>query len=122
MNDFKIKAKGINRLKEASGYSVSGFQHCYKNEQAFKMELYALGLLLLPGYVLADSFLEFAILISTLLFVLLIEVINSAIEAAVDRMGNEYNEFSKVAKDCGSLAVMISIIIALLIWAAVLIK
>lgn len=122
MSEFKIKAKGINRLKEASGYSVSGFQHCYKNEQAFKMELYALGLLLLPGYVLADSFLEFAILISTLLFVLLIEVINSAIEAAVDRMGNEYNEFSKVAKDCGSLAVMISIIIALLVWAAVLIK
>lgn len=122
MNEFKIKDKGIARLKEAFGYSVSGFEHCYKHEQAFRMELYTLGLLLFPAYALADSLTEFAILISTLLFVLLIEVINSAIEATVDRMGNEYNEFSKIAKDCGSLAVLISISITIVVWTSIFIN
>jgi diacylglycerol kinase (ATP) len=115
----KTGATGITRILNAAGYSWLGFKAAYKNEAAFRQEL-ALALILTPvALYYGENYSDKAILIASLVFIL-IEILNSAIEAVVDRFGDEIHPLSGRAKDMGSAAVFLAFIIAGLVWFAVL--
>jgi len=100
-------------------YSAQGFSHAIKHEAAFRQEL-ALTIILLPAALwLGQSIVERALLIAVLFMVLMVELLNSAIEAAIDRHGEEQHELSGRAKDLGSAAVFVSLVIVVLVWVAV---
>lgn len=110
------------RLFRAIGYSFSGFRYALRDEPAFRQET-ALALILIPLAVwLGDSNIERALMIGALLIALIAELLNSAIEAAVDRMGNEVNELSRKAKDMGSAAVFLALALAVVVWTLMLLE
>ena len=118
----KTGATGITRIINAAGYSWLGIKAAYKHEAAFRQEL-LLCLLLLPvALYFGASYADKAILIASLVFILLVEILNSALEAVVDRQGDEIHELSGRAKDMGSAAVLFAFIIAGLVWIAVFSK
>jgi diacylglycerol kinase (ATP) len=111
--------RGITRAWHAAKNSWHGLVYAYKEESAFRQEL-TLFILLTPiALTLSISYLEKALLISSLLMVLAIELLNSSVEAAIDRISFEHHDLSKRAKDFGSAAVMLALLIALLMWAAI---
>ncbi|MEW7980637.1 MAG: diacylglycerol kinase [Candidatus Sedimenticola endophacoides] len=111
--------KGLKRIVNAFGYSVQGFRACFRHEEAFRQELYAT--LLLPlGIWLGANGVERALLAGSLLLVPLTELLNSALEAVVDRFGPELHTLSGRAKDIGSAAVFLAIVLAAAVWALVL--
>ena len=115
----KTAATGITRIINAAGYSWAGFKAAYKHEAAFRQEL-GLTLTLTPvALYFGESYSDKAILIASLIFILLAEILNSAIEAVVDRFGDEIHPLSGRAKDVASAAVVLALIIAGLIWFAV---
>ena len=112
---------GLKRVIKAAGYSWAGLKATFKHEAAFRQEL-ALCLVLIPtGLWLGESGIERALLIGSLLLVLIIELLNSAIEAVVDRFGGEQHELSGRAKDIGSAAVFIALLNTVVIWVLLLI-
>ena len=113
-------AIGLKRLVNAFSYSIAGFRACFQHEQAFRQEVYALVILLPLGVWLGENGAERALLIGSLLLVPLAELINSAIEAAIDRFGEERHELSGRAKDIGSATVFLAIAIAVVVWLLVL--
>lgn len=115
-----IKNTGIKRIVLALGYSLAGLRAAFKNEAAFRQEL-LLATILLPLLLLFDiETTQRLIMVSTLTLVLIVELINSAIEAIVDRIGTEHHELSGRAKDIGSAAVLISLLLMTYVWATVL--
>ena len=113
---------GIKRIINAAGYSWAGLKAAFKHEAAFRQEL-ALCVVLVPaGLWLGQSSVERALLIGSLLLILIVELLNSAIEAVVDRFGGEQHELSGRAKDIGSAAVFIALLNATLVWALVLLS
>jgi diacylglycerol kinase (ATP) len=116
----KAGATGITRIINAAGYSWLGFKAAYKNEAAFRQELWLAIILIPTGIYLGETLIDKAILICSVLFVLVVELLNSAIESVVDRIGDEHHELSGRAKDMGSSAVFLAITITLIIWVAVL--
>lgn len=108
------------RLYKAAGYSLQGLKSTYKYEQAFRLEVYILVVLVPLALWLADSWLESMVLIGIWLFVMVVELLNSAVEAAIDRIGPEKHELSGRAKDIGSAAVMVSVFIAAIVWFGIL--
>ena len=112
---------GIRRLFRATGYSWAGLRAACQNEAAFRQEL-ALCLLLVPlGLWLGEDGVERALLVGSLLLVLVVELLNSAIEAVVDRIGAEPHELSGRAKDIGSAAVFVALLNVVVIWVLILI-
>lgn len=110
---------GIRRILRATRYSAQGFAHAWRHEAAFRQEV-ALTLLLVPFALwLGSSLMERLLLIGSCLFVLVVELLNSGIEAAVDRVGEEHHELSGRAKDLGSAAVFVSLVIVAATWAGV---
>jgi len=108
------------RLVCALRYSIQGLAACFRHEEAFRMEV-ALGLVLIPlGLWLGESGVEKALLVAVLLLVLIVELLNSAVEAAIDRIGHEHNELAGRAKDLGSAAVLVAMVLVLLVWGAIL--
>ena len=117
-----IRYTGIKRIYRAFINSFSGFLWMFKHEAAFRQEA-VLFCLLMPVVAILDvSILNKVALVCAILQVLLIETLNTGLEAIVDRVGTEYHELSGLAKDCGSAAVFISFSIAILIWAGVLVN
>lgn len=116
----KAGATGITRIINAAGYSWLGFKAAYKHEAAFRQELWLAITLIPAGIYLGETLVDKAILVSSLLFVLVVELLNSAIESVVDRIGDEAHELSGRAKDMGSTAVFLSITITIIIWFALL--
>jgi len=113
-------ATGIKRLNNAFGYSMQGFRACFKHEEAFRQEIYA-SLLLIPlALYLGDTGVERALLLGSWLLVPLVELLNSAIENAIDRIGAEQHELSGRAKDIGSAAVFLALLLCACIWLLVL--
>ena len=111
---------GIRRLIRAAGYSLQGLAATFRHETAFKQE-FALTVILVPlALWMGKTGLEQALLIAVWMLVLLFELINSAIEAVVDRIGAEQHELSGRAKDIGSAAVLVAIINAVIVWLLVL--
>ncbi len=110
---------GIRRLLRATVYSLQGFVHAFRNEAAFRQEL-ALTVVMTPAAIwLGRDLIEKAMLIGVLLFVLVVELLNTAVEAAIDRHGDERHELSGAAKDLGSAAVFVSLTIVVLVWGSV---
>lgn len=113
-------ASGLRRIISAAGYSLAGLRAAYRHEAAFRQEL-ALAAVLVPLALLspADSSGK-ALMIGSLLLVLIVELLNSAIEAVVDRVSAERHPLSKQAKDIGSAAVAVALANAAVIWLVVL--
>lgn len=116
------KVTGFKRFYYASRYSWQGLRAAYRNEPAFRYEVWAGALLLPLSFQLASSPLQWALLVSAYLFVLVAELVNTAIEATVDRTGTEYNKMAGLAKDLGSAAVSVTILICTLIWVALIVE
>lgn len=108
------------RLFDAFGYSMKGFKAAWQNEAAFRQEA-VLALVLIPlAFIIAENPLELAALVAGVLLVIITELLNSAIESVVDRTGHEHHELSGRAKDMGSAAVLISLLVCAVLWGAVL--
>ncbi len=113
---IKPKNTGFTRIWKATRYSVQGIRAAWKHESAFRQE-FVLGLVLLPvSFWIAKSWVEVAVLMGVCFLVLIVELLNSAIEAVVDRVGPEYHDLAGQAKDMGSAAVMLSLILAAGTW------
>ncbi len=113
-------AKGIKRIINAAGYSFCGLKAAFKNEAAFRQEVILVVILMPIGYWLGENTTEKAILIAALLLVLIVELINSAIESTIDRISKEHHELSARAKDIASAAVFLSLINVAIVWGLLL--
>lgn len=111
---------GLTRLFKAFGYSTKGLAACFKNEAAFRQEIAASVILIPLGLYLGATGVERALLVGSWLLVLLVELLNSAIEAVVDRIGHEHHELSGRAKDIGSATVLLAISLSAITWLLVL--
>lgn len=117
---MKSAAKGVNRLFYASKYSWQGLVAGCRSEAALRQEILAL-LILLPIIILLEvSAAERALLLISCVLVLIVELLNTAIETIVDRIGDDYHELSGKAKDLGSAAVLISLLTAIATWLIIL--
>lgn len=116
------KHTGLKRLYFAFFNSLNGFKWLINNEAAFKQEFIVSIALIVFSFSLDISALEQLLLIAVLGFVLIVEILNTAIEAAIDRIGVEHHPLSGLAKDLASLAVLFSLFIALATWLVVLWK
>lgn len=110
------KAKGIRRIISAGKYSIQGLKSAFINEAAFRQEFFLFIVAYIIVMVVDFSIYERILLLGSVGFVMIVELINSAIECIVDRIGTEYNELSGRAKDYGSAAVFLSILLALSLW------
>lgn len=114
------KKTGIPRLINAMGYSLAGLKAAFKSEAAFRQET-AVAVILVPlGILGGASGTERAMLVFSVLLVLVVELLNSGLEAVVDRVGTDLHPLSKQAKDMGSAAVFVSIVMAVLVWLLIL--
>ncbi|MEK7191585.1 MAG: diacylglycerol kinase [Pseudomonadota bacterium] len=110
----------IGRIVRAAGYSLAGLHAALRKEAAFRQETVLFALLAPLGVWLGRTGIERALLIGSLMLVLIVELLNSAIEATVDRIGHKHHKLSGRAKDMGSAAVTLGIALAMLVWALVL--
>ncbi len=111
---------GFSRLVKACQYSWQGLRAACRHEEAFRQELWLSFVLIPLGLWLGQTGVEKALLTGSVILLLLVEMLNSAIEAVVDRIGDEQHELSGRAKDMGSAAVAISIGLIVVVWALVL--
>jgi diacylglycerol kinase (ATP) len=118
-NEFKGRT-GFDRIVRAAGYSVSGLRLAYASESAFRQESWLAAVMLPAAFWLGQDWVHVSLLAGSVLLVMVIELLNSAIEAAVDRISYDRHELSKRAKDFGSAAVMLSLLLCAGIWAAAL--
>lgn len=114
----KPGATGITRIINATGYSMKGLKSAWVNEAAFRQELLLILLLMPLAFWIGDSLNEILLLVCISWLVVIIEVLNSAVEAVVDRIGSEHHELSGRAKDLGSAAVFIALALNALVWGA----
>ena len=110
---------GLGRLAAALRCSLSGLRHAARNEAAFRQELVAAAVLFAPAVLLPVGRLERLVLILSMLFVIAVELLNSAIEATVDRISTEWHPLSGVAKDLGSAAVAVALVMSFLCWVVI---
>lgn len=112
--------KGFARLVAAMRYSAAGLRAAFRNEEAFRQEVIAFCLLAPLGIWLGETQTDRVILVGVLVLVMLVELLNTGIEAVVDRIGADYHELSAIAKDTGSAAVLISIALVVFCWGMLL--
>lgn len=118
--DAPLKSKsGLVRIQRAFFYSMAGLSAAVKHEHAFRQELFLVILLLPVALFLPLTLGEKALLVATLLLVLIVELLNSAIEAVVDRVSMDLHDLSKRAKDLGSAAVFLSCTIVIVVWSGI---
>ena len=122
MSDYKIKESGFARLVPAFKFSMQGIKRALKDESAFRLELWLLLAAVVLAPWVANSLLEWLLLIAVVVLILIVELINSAIEAVVDRIGTEFHDLSGAAKDYGSAAVLFSSLLAGATWLTLLAK
>ncbi|MCD1126865.1 diacylglycerol kinase [Jinshanibacter sp. LJY008] len=116
----KVQATGFTRIINAAGYSRAGLIAAWKNEAAFRQEaILCLAAVAIACWLNVTS-VERVLLIGSVLLVVVVELLNSAIEAVVDRIGTEHHELSGRAKDMGSAAVLITLLLAALVWGGIL--
>lgn len=112
--------RGLKRIWNAFFHSINGFKACFRTEEAFQQELILAAVLIPLGLYLGDSAVERLLLCGSVMFVLLVELLNTSIERAIDRISFEKHELSKESKDMGSAAVFLSILICLFCWIVIL--
>ena len=111
--------KGLNRVLHAAGYSLAGLRAGW-GETAFRQEAIASFFLLPAAFWLGTNWVETALLAASVVLVMVVELLNTAVETAIDRIGPEWHDLSKRAKDMGSAAVLLSLLVCAGIWAAAL--
>ncbi len=114
------KNRGFTRVIKATFYSYKGIIAAYRYEAAFRQEVAFAAFLVPLAFWLDVSKLERIVLISTIFFVLIVELLNSGIESVVDRVGYEHHELAGRAKDMGSAAVSLSLFLLLFVWIGVI--
>jgi len=107
---------GLRRLLNAFGYSMAGFKAAFKNEDAFRQEVMMAVILLPLAVYLGKTGLQTALMIACVLLVMIVELLNSSIEATVDRISLENHQLAKRAKDIGSAAVLLSLVNLVVVW------
>ena len=112
----KRSRTGMARLVDATRYSIRGLTSAWRNETAFRQELVTIVVLLPVALWLGNSAIQRALLVLSALMILIVELINSAIEATVDRIGPEAHPLAARAKDMGSAAVLVTLIAAAAVW------
>lgn len=116
-NPYKGRT-GIDRIVRATGHSLSGLRVAYAGESAFRQEVWMACVLVPMALWIGRSWVEVALLAGSACLVLIVELLNSAIESTVDRVSFEWHELSRRAKDIGSAAVMLALLMCGAIWAA----
>jgi len=119
---MKPERKGIKRIIAATGYSYKGIIHSWNNEAAFRQEVILACIMIPSAFFIGQSAVEISILILCVFIVLIVEILNSAIEAVVDKASPELNPLAAAAKDCGSAAVFFALIATLIIWLTIIIS
>jgi len=118
-NPYKGRT-GFDRVVRATGYSMAGLQLAYRGESAFRQEFWAAVVLVPLAFWVGRGWLETSVLIGSVFVMLIVELLNSAIEAVVDRVSFELHDLSKRAKDMASAAVMLSVLLCAGVWCAAL--
>ncbi|MFT5210522.1 MAG: diacylglycerol kinase (ATP) [Flavobacterium sp.] len=108
--------KGLSRIISAAGYSWQGVCAAWQNEEAFRQEIVICAVMIPLGFFLAETRMEAAMLVGSVMLLPIVEILNSSIEATIDRIGLERHELSARAKDMGSAAVTMTIIFVATIW------
>jgi diacylglycerol kinase (ATP) len=116
-NPYKGRT-GLDRVLRATGYSIDGLRIAYSGESAFRQEIWLAAVLVPMAFWVGRGWVEVSLLVGSVLLVLIVELLNSAIEAAIDRVSLELHDLSKRAKDLGSAAVMVALILCAGIWVA----
>lgn len=111
---------GLQRILNATGYSVAGLRAAYRGESAFRQEVWLCAVLVPAAFWLGEDWVQTALLAASAGLVLVVELLNSGIEAVVDRISYDHHDLSKRAKDIASAAVFLSLVICGGIWAAAL--
>ncbi|MGE5320363.1 MAG: diacylglycerol kinase [Hyphomicrobiaceae bacterium] len=111
---------GLRRLWNALGYSLDGFRAAFKHEDAFRQEVFLAVVLIPVALWYPTTHVGKALMIASVLLVIVVELLNSAVEAAVDRISLENHALAKRAKDIGSAAVLVSLLNVLVVWGLVL--
>lgn len=111
---------GFDRVVHAAGYSIEGLRAAYRGESAFRQEFWLAVVMLPLAFWLGRGWVEVALLAGSVMLVLIVELLNSAVEATVDRVSFELHDLSKRAKDFGSAAVMLALLLTAGIWLAAL--
>lgn len=118
---FKGKT-GLRRLLNAVGYSIAGIKAAYRNEDAFRQEV-IMAIVLIPlAFYLGETRIEMALMIACVMLVIIVELVNSSIEATVDRISLENHLLAKRAKDIGSAAVMLSLFNLVIVWGLIVLR
>ncbi len=124
MNPFhenlQKQRRGIDRVIHAFGYSMQGLK-AGMHEPAFKQEAYLAVVLIPMAFQLGNTWVETALLAGSVVFVLIVELLNTGLESAIDRVGPQWHDLSKRCKDLGSAAVLLSIVLCMGVWLAALI-
>jgi len=113
---------GLTRIIKATGYSLKGFRAAWKHESAFRQETLLAAFLIPFAIWLGQNATQIALLISTLFLVVIVELLNSAIEAVVDRVSDDHHKLSGRAKDMGSAAVFVSLALTVVVWVAIAVE
>jgi diacylglycerol kinase (ATP) len=113
---------GLKRLINATLFSLAGLKAAWRNEEAFRLECLAAIVMTPTAFWLGRTAVERALLVGTCWLVLIVELLNSAVESAVDRVGTDHHTLSGRAKDLGSAAVFVSLMLTLLVWVLVIVE
>lgn len=111
---------GFSRIADAAGYSVQGLKAAWHNEAAFRQESVLFVIAILIAFFLPIDIVEKILLVGSVAIVVIVELLNSAIEAVVDRIGSDWHELSGRAKDMGSAAVFVALLLAAFTWISIL--
>lgn len=118
--NLQKQRRGLNRIVHALGYSVQGLQAAM-HEPAFRQEAYLAFVLIPLSFLLGNNWVEISLLSGSVIFVLTVELLNTGLESAIDRVGPQWHDLSKRCKDLGSAAVLLSILLCMGIWLTVLV-
>jgi len=113
---------GLTRIIKATGYSLQGFRAAWKHESAFRQETLLAAVLIPFAIWLGQNATQIALLVGTLFLVVIVELLNSAIEAVVDRVSDDHHKLSGRAKDMGSAAVFVSLALTVVVWASIAVQ
>jgi diacylglycerol kinase (ATP) len=118
--NLQKQRRGLSRVIHAFGYSLQGLQ-AGMHEPAFKQEAYIAFVLIPLSFYLGSNWVETALLSGSVVFVLIVELLNTGLESAIDRVGPQWHDLSKRCKDLGSAAVLLSIVLCMSIWLSALV-
>lgn len=118
----KSSSTGIKRILDAFKFSREGLVAVWKSEEAFRQEIVASIFLLPLSFYISENHIELLLLVSSVFLVVICELVNSAIESVVDRIGIEFHGLSKKAKDIGSAFVLLAIILLFFVWGTILLN